>query len=55
MPYQKQNFKDDQTLSAYQLELIEDGILELEKYYSLLNLVAMTEAEILEICKTKGK
>lgn len=59
MPYKKQNFKDGEVLHASQLEKMEDGIIEnfaeLEKYYSLADLVPLTEAEILEICKTKGK
>lgn len=59
MPYKKQNFKDGDVLTASHLEKMEDGIIEnfaeLEKYYSLADLVPLTEAEILEICKTKGK
>lgn len=59
MPYKKQNFKNGDVLTASHLEKMEDGIIEnfaeLEKYYSLADLVPLTEAEILEICKTKGK
>lgn len=59
MPYKKQNFKDGDVLTASHLEKMEDGIIEnfaeLEKYYSLADLIPLTEAEILEICKTKGK
>ena len=59
MPYKKQDFKNGDVLTASHLEKIEDGIIEnfaeLEKYYSLADLVPLTEAEILEICKTKGK
>lgn len=59
MPYKKQNFKNGDVLTASHLEKMEDGIIEnfaeLEKYYSLADLIPLTEAEILEICKTKGK
>ena len=59
MPYKKQNFKNGDVLTASHLEKKDDGIIEnfaeLEKYYSLADLVPLTEAEILEICKTKGK
>jgi hypothetical protein len=59
MPYKKQNFKDGDVLTASHLEKMEDGIIEnfaeLEKYYSLADLIPLTDAEILEICKTKGK
>ena len=59
MPYKKQDFKNGDVLTASHLEKIEDGIIEnfaeLEKYYSLADLIPLTEAEILEICKTKGK
>lgn len=59
MPYKKQNFKDGEVLYASQLEKLEDGIIEnfaeLKKYYSLADLIPLTEAEILKICKTKGK
>lgn len=59
MPYKKQNFRNGDVLTASHLEKMEDGIIEnfaeLEKYYSLADLVPLTEAEILEICKTKGK
>lgn len=59
MPYKKQNFKDGDVFVASHLEKIEDGIIEnfaeLEKYYSLADLIPLTEVEILEICKTKGK
>jgi hypothetical protein len=59
MPYKKQNFRNGDVLTASHLEKMEDGIIEnfaeLEKYYSLADLIPLTEAEILEICKTKGK
>ena len=59
MPYKKQDFRNGDVLTASHLEKMEDGIIEnfaeLEKYYSLADLVPLTEAEILEICKTKGK
>ena len=59
MPYKKQNFKNGDVLTASHLEKMEDGIIEnfaeLEKYYSLADLIPLTKAEIPEICKTKGK
>ena len=59
MPYKKQNFRNGDVLTASHLEKMEDGIIEnfaeIKKYYSLADLVPLTEAEILEICKTKGK